>query len=49
MSGQKGESLIRGAMEALEYAKGQQESSVTHKVIISTQIDVAEIRKKTHC
>ena len=43
-----GESLIRGAMEALEYAKGQQDGSVTHKVVVPAQIDVAAIRNKMH-
>lgn len=43
-----GDSLIRGAMEALEYANGQQEGSVTHKISVLAQIDVAAIRKKMH-
>jgi putative transcriptional regulator len=43
-----GESLIRGAMEALEYAKGKQDGSVTHKVVVPAQIDVAAIRNTMH-
>lgn len=43
-----GESLIRGAMEALEYAKGNQKDAVTHEVLVPTQVDVMAIRKKMH-
>jgi putative transcriptional regulator len=43
-----GESLIRGAMEALEYAKGNQKEAVTHEVLVPTKVDVMAIRKKMH-
>ena len=43
-----GESLIRGAMEALEYAKGDKENSITHEVLVPAQVDVMAIRKKMH-
>jgi putative transcriptional regulator len=43
-----GESLIRGAREVLEYAKGKQENSVTHEVLVPAQVDVMAIRKKMH-
>jgi putative transcriptional regulator len=40
-----GKSLIQGAMEALEYAKGQTKGHKAHKVSVPAQVDVAEIRK----
>ena len=43
-----GESLLRAAMEALEYAKGNQEGVVTHQVLVPAQVDVMAIRKKMH-
>lgn len=43
-----GESLLRGAMEALEYAKGNQDNMVTHEVLVPAQVDVIAIRKKMH-
>ena len=43
-----GESLIRGAMEALEYAKGNQKDAVTHEVLVPAKVDVMAIRKKMH-
>lgn len=43
-----GESLIRGAMEALEYAKGNQENTVTHEILVPAQVDVMAIRKRMH-
>lgn len=43
-----GKSLIQGAMEALEYAKGQTKGHKAHKVSVPAQVDVAEIRKKLH-
>lgn len=42
------ESLIRGAKEALAYAKGENKEATIHKVMVPTQIDVAAIRKKMH-
>ncbi len=43
-----GESLIRGAMDALEYAKGNQQSAVAHKVLVPAQVDVMAIRNRMH-
>ena len=43
-----GESLIRGAMEALEYANGNQQAAVKHEVLVPAQVDVMAIRKKMH-
>ncbi|MFJ1270010.1 helix-turn-helix domain-containing protein [Legionella lytica] len=43
-----GESLIRGAMEALEYAKGNKNDAVTHEVLVPAKVDVMAIRKKMH-
>ena len=40
------ESLIRGAREALEYAKGNQEGAVTHEVLVPAQVDVMAIMKE---
>jgi putative transcriptional regulator len=43
-----GKSLIRGAMEALEYAKGKQNVAVMHEVLVPARVDVMAIRKKMH-
>lgn len=43
-----GESLIQGALDALDYAKGQNKGCKTHKVSVPAQVDVAEIRKHLH-
>lgn len=43
-----GKSLLRGAQEALEYARGTREDAVLHEVIVPAQVDVAAIRKKMH-
>lgn len=43
-----GESLLRGAMDALEYAKGNQQNSITHEVLVPVKVDVMAIRKKMH-
>jgi putative transcriptional regulator len=43
-----GGSLIRGAREALEYAKGNQENAVKHEVLVPAQVDVMAIRKSMH-
>lgn len=42
------ESLLRGAAEALNYAKGQDIAAKTHKVKIPQQIDVRALRNKLH-
>lgn len=41
-----GESLLRGAEEALEYAKGNKKSSKTYRVNIPEKIDVSAIREE---
>lgn len=41
-----GESLLRGAQEALAYAKGDKKSSKTYQVKIPEKIDVSAIREK---
>lgn len=41
-------SLLKGAEEALAYAKGNQKDFKTHRVKISKKIDVAAIRDKLH-
>ncbi len=41
-----GESLLRGAQEALDYAKGNKKSSKTYQVKIPDKIDVGAIREK---
>jgi putative transcriptional regulator len=41
-----GESLLRGAEEALEYAKGNKKSSKTYQVKIPKKINVTAIREK---
>ncbi|MGQ3891269.1 helix-turn-helix domain-containing protein [Legionella sp. CNM-4043-24] len=43
-----GESLLRGAMEALEYAKGNKKGAVAHDVLVPAQVDVMAIRKNMH-
>lgn len=43
-----GESLIRGAKEALDYARGNKKGMVAHQVLIPAQIDVIAIRTKMH-
>jgi putative transcriptional regulator len=39
-----GESLLKGAREALEYAKGQKKGARTHKINVPAQVDVRSIR-----
>jgi putative transcriptional regulator len=39
-----GEKILRGAREALSYAKGEAEARRVHKVPVPDQIDVAAIR-----
>lgn len=41
-------SLLKGAQEALEYAKGNKKGAVTHKVKIPDRVDVVKIRDKLH-
>jgi len=41
-----GKSLLKGAAEALQYAKTQKTSGKIHKVKVPAQIDVASIREK---
>ncbi|MBA3661038.1 MAG: helix-turn-helix domain-containing protein [Gammaproteobacteria bacterium] len=41
-----GESLLRGAQEALEYAKGNKKLSKTHRINIPEKIDVSAIREE---
>lgn len=43
-----GESLLRGAREALEYAQGNKNGSITHEVLVPAQVDVMAIRKNMH-
>jgi putative transcriptional regulator len=44
--GKVGESLLRGAQEALAYAKGKKKSSKTRRVKIPDKVDVGAIRNK---
>lgn len=41
-----GESLLRGAQEALEYAKGEKKGAKTYQVKIPKKINVSAIRDK---
>lgn len=43
-----GESLLKGAKEALAYAKGQTTGHKTHKIKVPAQVDVRSIRIKLH-
>ena len=43
-----GESLLRGAEEALAYAKGDKKGSKTYQVKIPKKINVSAIRDKLH-
>lgn len=43
-----GESLLRGAKEALDHAKGKKVKVKTHKVSIPKHVDVKAIRNKLH-
>jgi putative transcriptional regulator len=40
-----GESLLKGASEALEYARGNERGSKTHKVKVPDTVDVRAIRE----
>ncbi len=45
---QIGKSLLKGAEEALAYAKRQTKGAKTHKVKVPKQVDVRAIRIKLH-
>lgn len=42
--GSVGKSLLKGAQEALAYAKGDTENHITHNIMIPNEIDVIDIR-----
>lgn len=43
-----GESLLKGAQEALAYAKGRSKAAISHKIAVPNQIDVLAIRNNLH-
>lgn len=43
-----GKSIIQGALEALDYANEQHDGSITHKVSVPQEVDVAAIRDSLH-
>jgi len=43
-----GDSLLKGAQEALAYAQGARSTSIIHKVSIPNEIDVLGIRNNLH-
>ncbi len=43
-----GKSILKGAKEALAYAKGQKKGAKTHKIKVPKQVDVRAIRDKLH-
>jgi putative transcriptional regulator len=43
-----GESLLRGARDALAHAKGEKVKVKVHKVVVPKHIDVKAIRSKLH-
>jgi len=43
-----GESILKGANEALAHARGEKTKSKTHKVVIPNHVDVRAIREKLH-
>src|SRR5688500_11735929 len=43
-----GESLLRGAQEALAYAKGHKQGAKAHKIKVPKQVDVRAIRTHLH-
>lgn len=43
-----GESLIQGALEALDYAEGRSKGKKTHKIKVPVEVDVAVIRNNLH-
>lgn len=48
MMSELGESLLRGAKQALAYAKGSKKGSITHKVKVPLKVNVLKIREKLH-
>ncbi len=48
MMSELGKSLLKGAQEALDFAKGQKKGAHVHKVKIPAQVDVQSIRKGLH-
>ena len=43
-----GDSLIRGALEALDYVHGEKVGVNVHKVNVPSEVDVGALRKKLH-
>lgn len=43
-----GESLLRGAQEALSYAQGEKQGAKKHRIEIPDTVDVRAIRDKLH-
>ena len=43
-----GESLLKGATEALKHAKGEKVKTKSHLFIVPKQVDVKAIRRKLH-
>ena len=43
-----GESIIRGALEALDYANGIKDGAKVHKVSVPAEVDVGALRKTLH-
>jgi putative transcriptional regulator len=43
-----GESLLKGAAEALKHAKGEKVKTKSHRFIVPKQVDVKAIRRKLH-
>jgi putative transcriptional regulator len=43
-----GKSVLKGANEALSYAKGYRKGTKTHKIVIPKQVNVRAIRHQLH-
>jgi putative transcriptional regulator len=43
-----GESLLKGATEALKHAKGEKVGAKTHQFIVPKQVNIKAIRRKLH-
>ncbi|MCR9192754.1 MAG: helix-turn-helix domain-containing protein [Gammaproteobacteria bacterium] len=43
-----GKNIIRGAEEALAYAKGKTSGTTAHKIKVPSEVNVSDIRKKLH-
>lgn len=43
-----GESMIRGALEALDYVQGKKKGAKAHKIKVPDDIDVKKIRTQLH-